>query len=94
MPDLQAQFETAVAASKQLTKRPDNDTMLKLYSLYKQATVGDVEGKRPGFTDFVGRAKYDAWKKRKGTNQDNAKQEYVNLINSLKESEGSAGFGD
>lgn len=94
MPDLQAQFETAVADSKQLTKRPDNDTMLKLYSLYKQATVGDVEGKRPGFTDFVGRAKYDAWKKRKGTDQENAKQEYVNLVNDLKESEGSAGFGD
>ena len=94
MSDLQTQFETAVVASKQLTKRPDNDTMLKLYSLYKQATVGDVAGKRPGFTDFVGGAKYDAWQKRKGTNQDTAKQEYINLVNGLKESEGSAGFGD
>lgn len=94
MSEIQAQFETAVADSKQLTKKPDNDTMLKLYSLYKQANVGDVQGKRPGFTDFVGRAKYDAWKKLKGTDQEAAKQEYINTINGLKAAEGSAGFGD
>ena len=96
MSDLQAQFDTAVAASKELTKRPDNDTMLKIYSLYKQATSGDVSGKRPGFTDFVGRAKYDAWTKLKGTSQDEAMQSYVALINKLKsdEAEGGSGFGD
>ena len=61
MADLQAAFEQAVADSKKLSERPDNMTLLKLYALYKQATEGDVQGKRPGFTDMVGRAKYDAW---------------------------------
>ena len=61
MATLKASFDAAVAASKQLPDKPDNMTMLKLYSLYKQSTAGDVEGKRPGFTDMVGRAKYDAW---------------------------------
>ena len=61
MADLKAQFETAVAESKQLPEKPDNMTLLKIYALYKQATAGDVEGKRPGFTDMVGRAKWDAW---------------------------------
>lgn len=94
MSDLQAQFETAAAQAMNLSKRPDNDTMLKLYSLYKQATEGDVSGKRPGFTDFVGRAKYDAWAKHKGTDNDVAKQSYINLVDQLSESSGSAGFGD
>ena len=56
MADLKAQFETAVAESKQLPEKPDNMTLLKIYALYKQATAGDVEGKRPGFTDMVGRS--------------------------------------
>ena len=60
MANLKASFEAAVAASKQLPEKPDNMTLLKIYSLYKQASEGDVEGKRPGFTDMVGRAKYDA----------------------------------
>ncbi len=95
MSDLQAQFDTAVADSKNLSKRPDNDTLLKLYSLYKQGTVGDVAGKRPGFTDFVGRAKYDAWKNLKGVSKAQAQQQYVDLINGLKtKEEGAAGFGD
>ncbi len=96
MTDLQAQFDTAVAASKELSQRPDNDTLLQLYSLYKQATAGDVSGKRPGFTDFVGRAKYDAWTKLKGTSRQDAMQSYVALVNKLKSSEakGSSGFGD
>ena len=68
--------------------------MLKLYSLYKQATAGDVSGKRPGFTDFVGRAKYDAWKKLKGTGNDDAKQAYVDKVNELTGSSGSAGFSE
>ena len=84
MADLQAQFETAVAESKQLPEKPDNMTLLKIYALYKQATAGDVDGKRPGFTDMVGRAKFDAWDGLKGTSQDDAMQQYVDLIESLK----------
>ncbi len=84
MAKLKAAFEAAVAASKQLPEKPDNMTLLKIYSLYKQATEGDVEGKRPGFTDMVGRAKYDAWAAVKGKSTDEAMQEYVDLIESLK----------
>jgi diazepam-binding inhibitor (GABA receptor modulator, acyl-CoA-binding protein) len=84
MANLKAQFEAAVAASKQLPEKPDNMTLLKIYSLYKQASEGDVEGKRPGFTDMVGRAKYDAWAAVKGKSSDEAMQEYVDLIESLK----------
>ena len=80
-----ATFDAAVAASKQLPEKPDNMTLLKIYSLYKQATEGDVEGKRPGFTDMVGRAKYDAWAAVKGKSTDDAMQEYVDLIESLKD---------
>jgi acyl-CoA-binding protein len=61
MSDLAQRFEQAVAESKNLPERPDNMTLLKLYALYKQGSAGDVEGKRPGFTDMVGRAKFDAW---------------------------------
>ena len=64
-------------------ERPDNDILLKLYALYKQASIGDVEGKRPGFTDMVGRAKYDAWATLKGTSSDAAMQQYVDLVKSL-----------
>jgi acyl-CoA-binding protein len=84
MANLKATFEAAVVASKQLPEKPDNMTLLKIYSLYKQATEGDVEGKRPGFTDMVGRAKYDAWAAMKGTSADDAMQQYVDLIESLK----------
>ena len=84
MAKLKAAFEAAVAASKQLPEKPDNQTLLKIYSLYKQATEGDVEGKRPGFTDLVGRAKYDAWAVVKGKSTDDAMQDYVDLIESLK----------
>ena len=84
MANLKAQFEAAVAASKQLPEKPDNMTLLKIYSLYKQASEGDVEGKRPGFTDMVGRAKYDAWAAVKGKSNDEAMQEYIDLIESLK----------
>ena len=84
MATLKASFDAAVAASKQLPDKPDNMTMLKLYSLYKQSTAGDAEGKRPGFTDMVGRAKYDAWDAVKGKSQDEAMQEYVDLIESLQ----------
>jgi diazepam-binding inhibitor (GABA receptor modulator, acyl-CoA-binding protein) len=84
MADLKAQFEQAVAESKQLPEKPDNMTLLKIYALYKQATAGDVEGKRPGFTDMVGRAKYDAWDGLKGKSSEEAMQEYIDLIESLK----------
>jgi diazepam-binding inhibitor (GABA receptor modulating acyl-CoA-binding protein) len=84
MADLKSQFEQAVADSKQLPEKPDNMTLLKIYSLYKQATEGDVEGKRPGFTDMVGRAKWDAWNELKGKSADEAMQEYVDLIEGLK----------
>jgi acyl-CoA-binding protein len=84
MADLKTTFEQAVADSKQLPEKPDNMTMLKLYALYNQATAGDVEGKRPGFTDMVGRAKYDAWAEAKGKTSDEAMQDYIDLVESLK----------
>ncbi len=84
MSNLKALFEAAVADSKKLSERPSNDILLKLYALYKQGTDGDVEGKRPGFTDMVGRAKYDAWATLKGTASEAAMQQYVDLVNSLK----------
>ena len=84
MTDLKTQFEQAVADSKKLSERPDNMTLLKLYALYKQASSGDVDGKRPGFTDMVGRAKWDAWNELKGTGRDDAMQQYIALVESLK----------
>ena len=84
MSTLNEQFEQAVADSKNLSERPDNMTMLKLYALYKQGTAGDVDGKRPGFTDMVGRAKWDAWNELKGQSSDEAKQAYVDLVEDLK----------
>ncbi len=84
MSQLKAQFDAAVADSKKLPERPSNDILLKLYALYKQGTEGDVSGKRPGFTDMVGRAKYDAWAAIKGTSGEEAMQQYVDLVTSLK----------
>ncbi len=84
MADLKSRFEQAVADSKTLPEKPDNATLLQIYSLYKQATEGDVQGKRPGFTDMVGRAKWDAWDGQKGKDTKTAMQEYVDLIESLK----------
>ena len=83
MADLKTEFETAVANSKKLSERPDNTTLLKIYALYKQATVGDVTEKKPGFGDLVGRAKWDAWNGVKGTSSDDAMRQYVDLIQSL-----------
>ena len=80
---LQDDFDAAVANSKKLAERPDNATLLKIYGLYKQATVGDNAEKKPGFGDMVGRAKWDAWNACKGTSQDDAKQQYIDLIQSL-----------
>ena len=81
---LKDQFEAAVADSKNLPERPDNMTLLKIYALYKQGSSGDVQDKRPGFTDMVGRAKWDAWEKLKDTSADDAKQQYIDLIESLR----------
>lgn len=83
MADLKEEFEAAVANSKKLTERPDNATLLKIYALYKQATAGDNTEKKPGFGDMVGRAKWDAWNGMKGTSNDDAMRQYVDLINSL-----------
>ena len=84
MADLKKAFEKAVADSKNLSERPDNATLLKIYALYKQASTGDAEGKRPGFTDMIGRAKWDAWNELKGTASETAMQQYVDLIAELK----------
>lgn len=83
MSDLNTRFEASVAASKNLSERPDNNTLLKIYALYKQGTAGDNTEKKPGFGDMVGRAKWDAWAKLKGTTNDDAKQQYIDLIDSL-----------
>ncbi|MEN9934371.1 MAG: hypothetical protein RLZZ387_950 [Chloroflexota bacterium] len=84
MSDLRTQFEAAATAAKSMPKRPDNETLLRLYALYKQATSGDVSGGRPGMFDMVGQAKYDAWAKLKGTGADAAMQQYVDLVASLR----------
>ena len=84
MPDLKVQFESAAQEAMQLPKRPDNDTLLQLYALYKQATKGDVIGKRPGFTDPAGRAKYDAWSRLEHMPPEKAMQEYIQLVDRLK----------
>lgn len=81
---LKEQFEAAVAGSKNLPERPDNMTLLKLYALYKQGSSGDVDGERPGFTDMVGRAKYDAWHALAGKLPEDAMQDYIDMIESLK----------
>jgi diazepam-binding inhibitor (GABA receptor modulating acyl-CoA-binding protein) len=84
MADLQAKFEQAVADSKQLPEKPDNAMLLQLYALFKQASSGDADGKRPGFGDMIGRAKWDAWNAIAGKSKDEAMQEYVDLVESLK----------
>jgi len=84
MADLETRFATAADDAQSLDERPDNSTLLRLYALYKQATAGDVEGKRPGFTDFAGRAKYDAWADLEGTDSEDAMEEYIALVGELK----------
>ena len=81
--DLKAKFEAATVAAKKTKKKPDNATLLKLYSYYKQATEGDVKGERPGGFDFVGAAKFDAWAKLKGSTRDDAMQNYVKQVEKL-----------
>lgn len=83
MSDLQERFEQAAKDVKDLKERPDNDTLLRLYALYKQGSEGDVSGDKPGFFDFVGTAKYEAWAKLAGTAADTARQQYVDLVKKL-----------
>lgn len=78
-----AKFADAQVRVKTLTSPPSNDILLELYGLFKQASVGDCSGKRPGAFDFKGRAKYDAWAKLKGKPSDDAKEAYVALVDSL-----------
>ena len=80
MSDLKRKFDAASAAVKKATKDPGNDMKLKLYAHFKQATEGDAKGDKPGFTDFVNRAKYDAWAKLKGTSADDAMNAYIKLV--------------
>lgn len=84
MSDLEKRFEAAQKAAKILRDRPDNDTLLELYSYFKQASDGDVAGERPGAFDFVARAKYDAWAARKGMKRDVAMRGYVKLVEHLQ----------
>lgn len=82
--ELKENFEKAVADSKLLPSKPDNEILLQLYSLYKQATEGDINIAPPGMFDFVAKAKYDAWTKLKGVSTDDAMQQYIALVDSLK----------
>ena len=83
MSDLQSRFEQAARDIHSLPERPDNDTLLRLYALYKQGSEGDASGPKPGFFDFVGTAKYEAWAKLKGTDREDAMQKYVDLVRKL-----------
>jgi len=84
MADLEQRFEAAQAAAKKLPAKPDNETLLELYSYFKQAMEGDVNGARPGAFDFVARAKFDAWEARKGVRKDAAMRAYIKLVEHLQ----------
>lgn len=84
MSDLDIRFKQATEEVQKLDRRPDNNTLLKLYALYKQGLQGDVAGEKPGFFDFVGVAKYEAWEKLEGMDPDEARQKYIDLVESLR----------
>ncbi|AOY90946.1 acyl-CoA-binding protein [Cupriavidus sp. USMAA2-4] len=84
MSDLQARFDQAQIDVKQLSERPSNMTLLRLYALFKQGSEGDAHGDKPGMTDFVGRYKFEAWETLKGTGQDEAKEKYIALVEELR----------
>lgn len=84
MDSLEQRFEAAARESKSLESRPDDETLLKIYALYKQGSQGDVTGERPGFFDFVGGAKWDAWDALRGKDRAQAMAEYIDLIERLK----------
>uniref|UniRef100_A0A3B4HA35 Acyl-CoA-binding protein n=1 Tax=Pundamilia nyererei TaxID=303518 RepID=A0A3B4HA35_9CICH len=81
-------FDEAAAEVKQLKAKPTDEEMLQIYSLFKQATVGDVNTARPGMFDFTGKAKWDAWEKQKGKSNENAMNEYISLVEELKQKYG------
>jgi len=83
MSELSELFTQAQENIKTLSKKPDDDTMLELYSLFKQGSDGDVIGDRPGFFDFIGAAKFDAREKLKGMSSEDAMQKYINKVNDL-----------
>ena len=83
MTEINSQFEQAAVAAKSLPTRPDNDTLLQLYALFKQGSAGDVSGEKPGFFDFVAVAKYEAWERCKGLSQDDARNRYIELVSKL-----------
>jgi len=83
MSEVTQAFEAAAQRVQALEERPDNDTLLRLYALYKQGSEGDVRGPKPGFFDFVGTAKYDAWAKLSGTEKTAAMQQYIALVDRL-----------
>lgn len=83
--NLEEQFQKAVEDSVKITTRPPNRILLQLYSLYKQATIGDINMDEPRGRNFVAKLKHQAWKKQEGKSQKDSKKEYVNLINSLKD---------
>lgn len=82
--DLDDDFKSAAERVTKLSKRPPNDIMLQLYALYKQGNNGDVTGERPGFADFEGRAKFDSWNKIQGKSMEDAKNEYIALVEQLE----------
>ncbi|MCP3709353.1 acyl-CoA-binding protein [Paraburkholderia sp. CNPSo 3274] len=84
MSDVNTKFAQAQQDVQQLPERPGNLTLLRLYALFKQATEGDVHGDKPGFTDIVGKYKHEAWAALQGTAQETARQQYVELVESLK----------
>ncbi|XP_006806501.1 acyl-CoA-binding protein [Neolamprologus brichardi] len=88
MAELQTKFDEAAAEVKQLKAKPTDEEMLQIYSLFKQATVGDVNTSRPGMFDFTGKAKWDAWEKQKGKSNENAMNEYISLVEELKQKYG------
>ena len=89
MSDLKSKFETAVANVSALAERPDDDILLKLYALYKQGSEGDISGPKPGFFDFIGTAKYEAWNKLKGMKMEEAMQKYIELAAKLPANSGA-----
>lgn len=84
MSELRQEFNDASERVQGLSSRPSNEDLLELYALYKQATEGDVSGKRPGLTNFKGRAKYDAWKGKKGMDSEKAMREYIAVVERLE----------
>ena len=88
MTDIDSSLKQAAIDAKKLPQKPDNDTLLQLYALYKQGSIGDVAGDRPGFFDFVAVAKFEAWEGIRGRSQDDAKQQYIDLVQKLSRSTG------